>query len=212
VSAAGTSGGPLDLESPCCALIQAAGQHIGTFQDRRRKRKMTTYQEMLRDPKWVEKSSQIKARDNFACVKCGAKNVRLHVHHCYYLYDDGFNLKPPWEYPDGSLLTLCYQCHQEEHSFDCNPWEELKKAIGNLGFTTSDIIHLVRGFNSSALSCHSCNAYAHFIDLALRSTWVWDLVEQENKKRMQGLPSLFGSSFTQEETPFDGSAWEDAHE
>ncbi len=35
----------------------------------------------------------------------------LHVHHTYY-QDQLF----PWEYPDSSLITLCWICHKEFHS------------------------------------------------------------------------------------------------
>ncbi len=37
-------------------------------------------------------------------------NTTLHVHHTYYKYD-----LLPWEYPDASLVTLCWFCHENLH-------------------------------------------------------------------------------------------------
>lgn len=39
------------------------------------------------------------------------KTFRLHVHHTYY--QEG---KDPWEYPDISLKTFCWLCHEKFHS------------------------------------------------------------------------------------------------
>jgi hypothetical protein len=38
-------------------------------------------------------------------------NNSLHVHHTYYQLG-----KNPWEYPNNSLTTLCWICHEELHS------------------------------------------------------------------------------------------------
>lgn len=35
----------------------------------------------------------------------------LHTHHKYYQKD-----KLPWEYPDSALITLCWRCHELEHT------------------------------------------------------------------------------------------------
>ena len=81
---------------------------------------MTTYQEMLRDPRWAEKSREIMYRDEHTCRRCGASNVRLNVHHTFY--HELF--KSPWGYPNSSLITLCEDCHKKEH--DCSFNEKAK--------------------------------------------------------------------------------------
>lgn len=51
-----------------------------------------------------EITSIIKISDKWAFVK------GLHVHHTYYQYGIF-----PWEYPDNSLKTLCWSCHEKLH-------------------------------------------------------------------------------------------------
>ena len=65
----------------------------------------------LQDPKWKAKSRKIRDRDGHRCVKCGAKDVELHVHHKYYLPN-----REPWDYTDKALITLCGACHDKEHA------------------------------------------------------------------------------------------------
>lgn len=68
------------------------------------------YKELLLDPRWQKKRLQTLERDDWKCRDCGAGNVTLHVHHCYY--DAG--VEGPWDYPDHSLITLCADCHKAE--------------------------------------------------------------------------------------------------
>jgi hypothetical protein len=51
-------------------------------------------------------------RDGWTCKSCGAsgKGVTLNVHHAYY--ESG---KAPWEYPTGTLVTWCEDCHGKIH-------------------------------------------------------------------------------------------------
>lgn len=67
------------------------------------------YSQKLRDPRWQKKRLEIMQRDKFTCQECLDDASTLNVHHCYY--EKG---KSPWEYDDGSLITLCETCHQEE--------------------------------------------------------------------------------------------------
>jgi hypothetical protein len=104
-----------------------------------------TYGEMLEKKEWRQKRVEIFRRDNFACTSCnvqikeneiperivqdrfyvkviewvdlgilGKKEKRsfktLQVHHEFYVLN-----KSPWDYPNGSLRTLCDKCHQELH-------------------------------------------------------------------------------------------------
>ena len=67
------------------------------------------YFEKLRDPRWQKKRLEILNRDGFACRECHAKNRPLHVHHLFYQ-------GPPWRTPNFGLLTLCEDCHEEQHA------------------------------------------------------------------------------------------------
>ena len=68
---------------------------------------MPEYSDMLLDPRWQKKRLGILERDRWACVYCGSEDKTLHVHHIFYIKG-----RPPWEYPDGLLVTLCCDCHQ----------------------------------------------------------------------------------------------------
>lgn len=47
----------------------------------------------------------------------------LQVHHKHYVYG-----RPPWKYPDKSLITLCNKCHKELHEEkDVKVYESEKK-------------------------------------------------------------------------------------
>ncbi len=47
---------------------------------------------------------------NWKCQICGAGNKTLNVHHSYYTKG-----KEPWQYPDGSLICICQDCHSQIH-------------------------------------------------------------------------------------------------
>ena len=49
----------------------------------------------------------IMERDHFKCEECGTTTATLNVHHGCYV--PGYD---PWEYPPGSLHTLCQPCHK----------------------------------------------------------------------------------------------------
>lgn len=67
------------------------------------------YKEQLADSRWLQKKAEILIRDNYTCQKCGIKS-HLNVHHKHY--ESG---KLAWEYPDEVLVTLCRDCHENEH-------------------------------------------------------------------------------------------------
>jgi 5-methylcytosine-specific restriction endonuclease McrA len=63
----------------------------------------------LQNIEWIKKRKFIKDRDNNKCNNC--ENIKdLQVHHTLY-----FNNKKLWEYDDIYLITLCKNCHEEEH-------------------------------------------------------------------------------------------------
>jgi hypothetical protein len=94
-----------------------------------------TYSEKLQDPRWQKKRLEIMSRDEFKCVKCSSETNTLTVHHFYYVTG-----RMPWEYPNGSMATMCRNCHFEGHADSStfptffNSWElsacyEIKRQI-----------------------------------------------------------------------------------
>ena len=67
-----------------------------------------SYQADLLDPRWQRKRLEIFQRDDFECIRCGAKDRTLTVHHRSY------HLKP-WDCPNIDLETMCEPCHHNEH-------------------------------------------------------------------------------------------------
>lgn len=99
------------------------------------------YSDKLKDPRWDEKRKEILARDDFKCQLCRSKNTELHVHHKYYLDVE------PWEHPDNCLISLCADCHDEEHA----KLTELDNHILNAfrqSFMADDISKIMLGFMS----------------------------------------------------------------
>lgn len=79
-----------------------------------------SYNEILKDHRWIKRRNEILTRDKNTCQFCGAQDKYLHVHHKEYF--DGFL---PWEYQDDMLVTLCNECHKHFHenmeeSIKCN--------------------------------------------------------------------------------------------
>jgi hypothetical protein len=67
-------------------------------------------------------------------VKCSSETNTLTVHHFYYVSG-----RMPWDYPGGSMATMCRKCHSEAHGVSSFPsfftsWElsasyEIKRQI-----------------------------------------------------------------------------------
>ena len=74
-----------------------------------------SYKEQLADREWLKKKNEILERDNYTCQKCGATS-HLNVHHKYYNES-----KLAWEYPNDALITLCEDCHENEHHIVAQP-------------------------------------------------------------------------------------------
>lgn len=49
------------------------------------KKEKLIYAEMLKEPRWQKRKTEILSRDNFTCQLCGDTENTLHVHHKYYL-------------------------------------------------------------------------------------------------------------------------------
>lgn len=84
-----------------------------------RKRKNSSYMELLRDPRWQKVRLETMQRAGFACERCGDKETTLNVHHKNYKRDHA-----PWEYEMNNYVCLCRPCHEEIH--------EQKEMVNNL--------------------------------------------------------------------------------
>ncbi|WP_460680623.1 HNH endonuclease [Mucilaginibacter koreensis] len=75
-----------------------------------------TYGELLFDERWRSKRAEILIRDKHHCVICG-NTEELQVHHRQYHYIKSQNqFKPPWDYVNELLITLCKSCHHRGHN------------------------------------------------------------------------------------------------
>ena len=71
---------------------------------------MNNYREQLKDPRWQRKRLEVMQRDEFTCQRCNDKTSPLVVHHYRYIKGHA-----PWEYDNSDLVTLCENCHEQEH-------------------------------------------------------------------------------------------------
>lgn len=84
---------------------------------------MSSYSELLKDPRWQRKRLEILNRADFKCEECMDGTSTLHVHH--KIYRKGAK---PWEYEHTELAALCEGCHEDRHKWK----EKLLEAIGSL--------------------------------------------------------------------------------
>jgi hypothetical protein len=99
---------------------------------------MSSYAELLRDPRWQKRRLEMLEKAGWACAECGDKERTLHVHHLRYRR----GLKP-WEYGDGELLVLCEDCHTR--------WHELKAALDeSLCFLSIKELGVLVGFSQAS--------------------------------------------------------------
>jgi|SRR5690554_598453 len=98
-----------------------------------------SYSEKLKDKRWIKKRESVKRRAEYRCEDCGATNVVLEVHHCYYLF--GYE---PWEYPTGSLRCLCRNCHESRDLVE-------KKHRGQIANLTQNELDILNKFFTNGL-------------------------------------------------------------
>lgn len=79
---------------------------VGSFKEK--------YYQELKDPRWIEKSREIRSKAGWKCQKCGSINKTLHTHHKFYVSDDDSG-RYPWEYHDDAFEVLCVDCHYGLH-------------------------------------------------------------------------------------------------
>ena len=73
-------------------------------------KRMATYFEMLKDPRWQKRRLERLADARWECTNCGDAESTLHVHHLRYVKG-----RAPWEYTDPELAVLCETCHGAAH-------------------------------------------------------------------------------------------------
>lgn len=109
------------------------------------------YAEKLKHPMWQKKRLEILSRDEFTCQRCGSKDKMLHVHHRYYL-----KVEFPWEYPDKALVTLCFECHEEEEQM-VGSKQLFLQGWCQAGFFNSDLEGVSGYISSTKLSRYQMN-------------------------------------------------------
>ena len=124
-----------------------------------------SYQEWLKDPRWIKRRNEILTRDKNTCQFCGAQDKYLHVYHREYF--DGFF---PWEYPDSTLVTLCEDCHKYIH--DNAHAKSIDVEIGQVflhehsDYTNTAIVYHVDYLNKRiyTIECDDCAGYDSIYD------------------------------------------------
>jgi len=107
------------------------------------------YAEKYKDPRWQKKRLEILERDEWECQKCGDKESTLHVHHRYYEPNTD-----PWDYQNQVLVTLCNNCHEEEHDSTIYQSNILFDAI-RYNFFSSDIDDIISAFENIRMPDYS---------------------------------------------------------
>lgn len=89
-----------------------------------------SYSEKLLDPRWQQMRLRVFERDNFTCVSCKSKEKTLHAHHPqYHPFAEG-----PWDYDVADIVTLCEDCHKDEHTGLESSKANLVLALVNMGY------------------------------------------------------------------------------
>lgn len=72
---------------------------------------MSTYSELLKDPRWIARRFEVIERANWCCEECGENLIfseeSINVHHRHYRAG-----AKPWEYENADLMCLCRKCHE----------------------------------------------------------------------------------------------------
>ena len=104
------------------------------------------YLEKYKDPRWQKLRLEVLNRDEWCCLICFDDKSTLHVHHMKYIRGND-----PWDYPIGSLVTLCDTCHKSESEERNNVERLLLDTLKDKGFFSHHIDDLVDGFRSMEL-------------------------------------------------------------
>lgn len=92
----------------------------------------TTYAEKLLDPRWQQMRLRVFERDGWKCVTCKTSTKTLNAHHVHYHP----LAQGPWDYEIETIITLCADCHSDEHIELENAKANLLHAIIKKGYAT----------------------------------------------------------------------------
>lgn len=148
---------------------------------------MTTYSELLRDPRWQKKRLEILERDEFLCQECHDSVSTLHVHHCFY--EKG---TMPWDYPASSLLTLCEHCHAFESQVALGEKKLLSRALGEKGFLAADYNSLACAFDAMEMR-HFKDDWVAAFSWAIETRETQDLIVRAYFRHLKRRQSAFQS-------------------
>jgi len=84
---------------------------------------VSTYSELLKDPRWHARKWDVLLKSGFKCQECGLETDDLQIHHRYYRAG-----AKPWEYADDELACLCRDCHE----LITDELERVHRAVGQL--------------------------------------------------------------------------------
>ena len=91
-----------------------------------------SYSQKLLDPRWQQMRLRVYERDGFRCRICKCETKTLNAHHVHYHpYADG-----PWDYDIESIITLCSDCHSDEHQDLESSKANVIHALNKIGFCT----------------------------------------------------------------------------
>jgi 5-methylcytosine-specific restriction endonuclease McrA len=99
-----------------------------------------TYEEQLKDSRWIAKRNEIKKRDNNECKMCASKK-QLQVHHSKYKFGS-----LAWEYDNRYLITVCESCHKLFHG-KVKP-AKIEVEINKFKYSENDIRHLMNNLSA----------------------------------------------------------------
>ena len=92
-----------------------------------------SYSEKLLDPRWQQMRLRVFERDEFTCRCCGSTTKTLHAHHVHYHpYSEG-----PWDYDQDTVITVCADCHNDEHAELEASKANVILALAKIGFSRS---------------------------------------------------------------------------
>lgn len=75
-----------------------------------------SYGALIFHPNWKAKRKEILERDGYKCRVCSSSD-ELQIHHRQYHFIKATKqFKPPWDYPENLLITLCSKCHSRGHA------------------------------------------------------------------------------------------------
>jgi hypothetical protein len=122
-----------------------------------------TYEEQLKDPRWLEFREKVYTHDNRTCILCKHSDRPIHAHHCRYRKG-----RQAWEYELWEVVTLCDHCHEIHHKMKEPARNLLLEAVKLMDLDHEQIGHLIQVAAADVTDAHSryktaCTARARAI-------------------------------------------------